>query len=51
MAFKVLAGTPASALPPAAPRKVTYAVNLKTAQHMKVDIPQGLIAGAQQIFQ
>jgi len=35
---------------PLAPRKVVYAVNLKTAEHMKIDIPQALLDGAQQVF-
>jgi putative ABC transport system substrate-binding protein len=50
MALKVLQGTRASSLPPTTPRKVTYALNLKTAQQMKVEIPQSLIDGAQQVF-
>src|SRR5262249_51808249 len=50
IALKVLQGTKASSLPPASPRKVTYALNLKTAQQMKVEIPQSLIDGAQQVF-
>lgn len=50
MALKVLQGARASSLPPVSPRKVTYALNLKTAQQMKVEIPQSLIDGAQQVF-
>jgi len=51
MALKVLQGTRASSLLPAFPRKVKYALNLKTAQHMKLAISQTLIDGAQQVFQ
>jgi putative ABC transport system substrate-binding protein len=51
IAVKVLQGVRAGSLPPVAPRKVTYAVNLKTAQHMKVDITPSLLEGAQQVFQ
>jgi|SRR5581483_8971505 len=50
MAAKLLNGTAASALPPAPPRKVFYALNLKTAEYMKMAIPQPLIDGAQQVF-
>jgi putative tryptophan/tyrosine transport system substrate-binding protein len=50
LALQVLQGQRASALPAVPPRKVLYALNLKTARHMKVDIPQSLIDGAQQIF-
>ncbi len=51
MALKVLNGTRASALLPASPRKVMYTINLRTAQYMKLDLPQALIDGAQQVFQ
>ena len=32
------------------PRKVAYSLNLKTAQHMKIEIKESLIQGSQQIF-
>ena len=50
IAAKILRGTPAHTIPPLPPRKVIYALNLKTAEHMKIEIPQGLIDGAQQVF-
>jgi putative ABC transport system substrate-binding protein len=50
IAVKMLRGTPASALPPQPPRKVAYALNLKTAEHMKLPLPQPVIDGAQQVF-
>jgi putative ABC transport system substrate-binding protein len=50
MALQLLQGAQASALPPIAPRKVVYSLNLKTASYMKVDIPEALIKGAQQVF-
>jgi putative ABC transport system substrate-binding protein len=50
MAMKVLQGARASSLPLTTPRKVLYSLNLKTANHMKLDIPQPLIDGAQQVF-
>ncbi len=50
LASQILHGTQANTLPFAPPRKVTYALNLKTANHMKIDISQALIDGARQIF-
>jgi putative tryptophan/tyrosine transport system substrate-binding protein len=50
LASQILRGTQANTLPFAPPRKVTYALNLKTANHMKIDISQALIDGARQIF-
>ncbi|MBM4256658.1 MAG: hypothetical protein FJ147_12275 [Deltaproteobacteria bacterium] len=50
LALKILRGTPAGTLPPQTPRKVAYALNLKTAEHMKLSLPQPLIDGAQQVF-
>jgi putative tryptophan/tyrosine transport system substrate-binding protein len=50
LASQILHGTRANALPLMAPRKVTYALNLRTANQMKIDISQPLIDGAQQIF-
>jgi putative ABC transport system substrate-binding protein len=51
MALKLLRGTPVSALPPTPPRKVTYSINLKTATHMKLDIPKALIQGAREVIE
>ena len=50
LALQILHGTQAHTLPFAPPRKVTYALNLRTANHMKIDISQPLIDGARQIF-
>jgi putative tryptophan/tyrosine transport system substrate-binding protein len=50
VAIKILHGTPVHTIPPLTPRKVVYAVNLKTAEHMKIDIPQALLDSAQQVF-
>jgi putative tryptophan/tyrosine transport system substrate-binding protein len=50
IAAKILQGTPVNTISPLSPRKVVYAVNLKTAEHMKIEIPQGLLEGAQQVF-
>jgi len=51
IAAKVLQGTRAGSIPPVPPRKITYSVNLKTAQHMKVDLAPSLLEGARQVFQ
>ncbi len=51
LALQVLQGKPAKSLPAIHPRKVVYTLNLKTAHHMKVDIPQTLLMEAQQVFQ
>ncbi len=50
MVFRVAGGTPASELPPARPRKLTYAVNLRAAEHMKLEIPTALVEGADRVF-
>jgi putative ABC transport system substrate-binding protein len=50
MALKVLNGRHPSALPPAAPRKVVYAMNLKTAEHLKLSLPKELVEGAAELF-
>lgn len=51
IAVKVLQGSRAGSIPPASPRKVTYSINLKTAQHMKVDLAPSFLEGARQVFQ
>lgn len=50
MALKVLQGTPINALPPVVPRKVVYALNQKTARHMKIEIAETLVRGAREVF-
>jgi len=51
LALRILQGTPPSALPPAAPRKVLYAVNMKTAKIMKLDIGRDVIAAAKAVVE
>lgn len=51
VAGKVLVGTTAGSLAPMYPRKVTYAVNVKTAGVIDLELPQDLIRGAAQVFQ
>lgn len=50
MAFKVLKGAKSKAIPTTGPRKVIYSLNLKTALHMKIDLPEALIEGAHQVY-
>lgn len=49
MALKILRGTPVSAVPSEPARKVVYAVNLRTARHMKLMIPDALVRGAVEV--
>lgn len=51
LAVKVLQGTPPVSLPPASPRKVVYSINLRTARHMKLDIPSGILRDAQAVIE
>jgi putative tryptophan/tyrosine transport system substrate-binding protein len=50
MAQKLLNGTTAKALPPEHPRKITYTVNAKIAEHMDIPIPDGLLRNAKIVF-
>ena len=50
MAIEVLNGRRAASIPLATPRKVVYALNLRTAEHLKVDLPPEIVDGAQQVF-
>ena len=51
MAVKSLQGVSLEKIPPSAPRKVLYVLNLKTAQHMKLDLSPGVIEGAHKVFE
>jgi putative ABC transport system substrate-binding protein len=50
MAVRVLEGVPAGSLPPVVPRKVEYALNVRTAEHLKLRLPAELIDGAAEVF-
>ncbi len=50
MAVGILKGTPPAAVPAASARKVLYALNLKTAQEMKITFSDQLIKGARITF-
>jgi putative ABC transport system substrate-binding protein len=51
LAVKVLAGADAGSLAPVPPRRVTYSLNLKTAEQMKMHVPSSLSRAAEQLFQ
>jgi putative ABC transport system substrate-binding protein len=46
IAARLFKGVPINAIPPLRPRKLIYSINLKTAAHMQIKIPQKLIEGA-----
>jgi putative ABC transport system substrate-binding protein len=48
---RILRGTKPADLPPASPRKLTYAVNMKSAQQLGVALPPTLVQGARQVFE
>ncbi len=50
MALRVLQGAQPSAIPPAAPRKVLYSINLKTARQIKITISEQLAKKARNIY-
>lgn len=50
MATQVLGGRRATSIPPATPRKVLYALNLRTAEHLKIDLPPDLVRDADMVF-
>jgi len=50
LAGKVLRQGKIHGLQPLPPRKVVYALNLKSANHMKLDFSDGIVTGAQTVF-
>ena len=50
MAKQILGGRNADTLPPTTPRKVIYALNLRTAEHLKLEFSTELIEGAEKVF-
>lgn len=50
MAVEIQRGRRPSSIPPAAPRKVVHAVNLRTAEHLKLRLPPDLVDGAAEVF-
>jgi putative tryptophan/tyrosine transport system substrate-binding protein len=49
--IKILRGGEPSSMLPEPPRKVRYYINTKTAYHMKLDLQDSLIKGAQQLVE
>ncbi|MGR9052809.1 MAG: ABC transporter substrate-binding protein [Gammaproteobacteria bacterium] len=47
---KILQGMSPKTLPVETPRKIVYTINLKTARHMKLDLPESLIQGAHETY-
>jgi putative ABC transport system substrate-binding protein len=50
MAASIFKGAPVSSLPPTAPRKVIYSLNLKTAEHMKLEFSDEIVRNAHEVF-
>lgn len=48
---RIQRGARIAEMPPASPRKLTYALNLKSAQQLKLSLPSGLVEGARQVFE
>ncbi len=51
MAAAVLRGAPVAGLPPSPPRKLVYDLNLKTARHLRLEIPAQWIAQAREVIE
>lgn len=50
IAFKILSGVNVNSLPVTSPRKIIYAINLKTAEHMKININDEIVRNAHKVF-
>lgn len=50
MANKLLHGSPIKNIRPENPRKVTYTINAKIAEHMNLEIPNDLLNNARSVF-
>ena len=50
LAIKILHGTKASTLAVESPRRILYSLNLKTADHMKLEFSPSVVKNAQQVF-
>ena len=51
LAHRILRGEPVRDIPPQGPRLISYSLNLKTAQHCKLDISENIIKGAAHVFE
>lgn len=50
MVLKILKGTGPHSISPETPRKLVYSLNLKTAEHMKIELSQKIIRDAHEVF-
>jgi len=50
MAVEVLNGRAVASIPPVKPRKVEYAVNVRTAEQLKLRLPPELVSGAVEVY-
>jgi putative ABC transport system substrate-binding protein len=50
MAGSILKGQKASTIPIVGPRKLNYSLNLKTAQHLKIEVPTPVAQGAFEVY-
>jgi putative ABC transport system substrate-binding protein len=51
IAQRIAHGTKPGDLPAATPRKLTYAINMKSAGQLGVDVPRTVVQGARQVFE
>jgi putative ABC transport system substrate-binding protein len=50
-AVRILSGADIAAIRPEGPRRVGYAVNLQAARHMKLELADALVRGADRVFE
>jgi putative ABC transport system substrate-binding protein len=50
IALSILQGTPPGKIPPAMPRKILYSINLKTAEQLKISIPEDIVLKARDTY-
>ena len=50
LAVKILSGARVATLPLVGPRRITYALNQRTAEQMKVELPPALLQGAATLY-
>jgi len=50
MALQILNGTRPENVPPAPPRMVLYSINMNTAEHLRIELPEALIKKARKIY-
>jgi len=50
MALRILEGATTSSMLPEYPEKVTYSLNSRTAEYMKMEFPEKLLKGADEVY-